>query len=313
MTEDTIRIMVSRHSAFYSPLLSTIAAGFLREEGFESTYEVLTPGSDAQELIRNGKIDIVQSAVSSSWARMEKNERALAEGALAAGALAAGALAPHFAQINQRDGFFLAGRSPDQSFDWKKLEGASLLADHGAQPLAMLKYAAHLNGADWNRIKVIDAGGVEEIDAAFRNGLGDYVHQQGPAPQQLERESIGHVVASVGEAMPPVAFSSLMASREFLKTGAAKAFIRAYARARRWVNQATAEEVADIEAEFFPQTDRDALIRTIDRYQRLGCWDGDLTITRERYEQALNVFLHSGKISRRYPYEDVVVRPPEEL
>jgi len=66
MTKDTIRIMVSRHSAFYSPLLSTIAAGFLREEGLESTYEVLTPASDAQELIRNGEIDVVQSAVSSS-------------------------------------------------------------------------------------------------------------------------------------------------------------------------------------------------------------------------------------------------------
>jgi NitT/TauT family transport system substrate-binding protein len=298
MTKDTIRIMVSRHSAFYSPLLSTIAAGFLREEGFESTYEVLTPGSDAQELIRNGEIDIVQSAVSSSWARMEKNE---------------GALAAHFAQINQRDGFFLTGRSHDQSFDWKKLEGASLLADHGAQPLAMLMYAANLNGADWSKIKVIDAGGVEEIDAVFRNGLGDYVHQQGPAPQQLERESIGYVVASVGEAMPPVAFSSLMASREFLKTAAAKAFIRAYARARQWVNQAPAEEVADREAEFFPQADRDALTKAIARYQELGCWDGDLTITRERYEQALNVFLHSGKISRRYPYDDVVVHPPEEL
>jgi NitT/TauT family transport system substrate-binding protein len=298
MMKATIRIMVSRHSAFYSPLLSTIAAGFLKEEGFESTYEVLAPGSDAQELIRTGKIDIVQSAVSSSWARLEKNE---------------GNLAAHFAQINQRDGFFLAGRNPDQSFNWKKLEGASLLADHGAQPLAMLMYAVHLNGADWSKIKVIDACGVEEIDAAFRNGLGDYVHQQGPAPQQLERENIGYVVASVGEAMPPVAFSSLMASREFLKTDAAKAFIRAYARARRWVNQAPAEEVAGGVAEFFPQTDRDALTKTIARYQGLGCWDGDLAITRERYEQALNVFLHSGKFSRRYPYEDVVVHPPEEL
>jgi NitT/TauT family transport system substrate-binding protein len=298
MTKDTIRIMVSRHSAFYSPLLSTMAAGFLREEGFESTYEVLGPSIDAQELIRNGEIDILQSAVSSSWARLEKNE---------------GNLAAHFAQINQRDGFFLAGRNPDQSFNWKKLEGASLLADHGAQPLAMLKYAVHLNGADWSKIKVIDAGGVEEIDAAFRNGLGDYVHQQGPAPQQLERESVGYIVASVGEAMPPVAFSSLMASREFLKTDAAKAFIRAYARARRWVNQAPAEEVAGGEAEFFPQTDRDALTKTIARYQGLGCWDGGLAITSERYEQALNVFLHSGKISRRYPYADVVVHPPEEL
>src|SRR5262245_61357470 len=298
MNKNTIRIMVSRHSAFYSPLLSTIAAGYLSEEGFESTYEVLGPGSDAQELIRNGEIDIFQSTVSSSWTRLEKNEANLAA---------------HFAQINQRDGFFLTGRGPDQSFDWKKLEGASLLADHGAQPLPMLKYAVHWNSADWDKIKVIDAGSVDEIDAAFRNGLGDYVHQQRPAPQQLEREGIGYVVASVGEAMPPVAFSSLMASREFLNTDAARAFIRAYARARCWVNQAPADEVADREAEFFPHTDRNALTRAIARYQALGCWDGDFTITRERYEQALNVFLHSGKISRRYPYEDVVVRPPEEL
>jgi NitT/TauT family transport system substrate-binding protein len=298
MNKNTIRIMVSRHSAFYSPLLSTIAAGYLSEEGFESTYEVLGPGSDAQELIRNGEIDILQSAVSSSWARLERNEANLAA---------------HFAQINQRDGFFLTGRGPDQSFDWKKLEGASLLADHGAQPLAMLKYAVHWNGADWDKIKVIDAGSVDEIDAAFRNGLGDYVHQQGPAPQQLEREGIGYVVASVGEAMPPVAFSSLMASREFLNTDTARAFIRAYARARQWVNHAPAEEIADREAEFFPQTDRDALTRTISRYQALGCWDGESTITRGLYEQALNVFLHSGKISRRHPYEDVVVHPPEEL
>src|SRR5262245_6698831 len=288
----TIRIMASRHSAFYSPLLSTIAGGFLRSEGYESTYELLAPGVDAQELIRNGKIDVVQSAVSSSWARMEKNEANLAV---------------HFAQINQRDGFFLTGRSADQFFNWKKLEGATLLADHGLQPLAMLKYAVQLNGADWNKIKVVDAGNVEEIDAAFRSGLGDYVHQQGPAPQQIEREGIGHIVASVGEAMPPVAFSSLMASREFLKTDAAEAFIRAYDRSRQWVNRAPAEEVATKEIDFFPQIDCEVLAKTIARYQTLGCWDEDIAITPERYEQALNVFLYSGKISRRYAYEDVVV------
>jgi NitT/TauT family transport system substrate-binding protein len=293
MTKNTIRIMASRHSAFYSPLLSTISAGFLSKEGFESTYEVLAPGSDAQELIRFGKIDIVQSAVSSSWSRMEKNEENLAV---------------HFAQINQRDGFFLAGRNPDHSFNWKKLEGATLLADHGAQPLAMLKYAAHQKGADWNKIKVIDAGSVEEIDAAFRSGLGDYVHQQGPAPQQLEKEGIGQIVASVGEAMPPVAFSSLMASSEFLKTAAAEAFIKAYAQARQWVKQAPADEVASAEIEYFRQIDRIVLATTIARYQALGCWEGGITITRELYEQALNVFLYSGLISRRHPYENVVVQ-----
>ena len=38
---------------------------------------------------------------------------------------------------------------------------------------------------------------------AFRKGEGDYIHQQGPAPQQLEHDKVGHVVASVGEAIGP--------------------------------------------------------------------------------------------------------------
>src|SRR5215472_12716741 len=37
-----IRIMASRHSAFYSPLL--IAVRFLREEGHDAPYAVLAPG-----------------------------------------------------------------------------------------------------------------------------------------------------------------------------------------------------------------------------------------------------------------------------
>ncbi|MBP1686736.1 MAG: hypothetical protein H6Q33_2879, partial [Deltaproteobacteria bacterium] len=34
-----IRITAIRHSAFYSPVLATIAGGFLKEEGLEAVYE----------------------------------------------------------------------------------------------------------------------------------------------------------------------------------------------------------------------------------------------------------------------------------
>src|SRR5215831_8342019 len=138
-----LRIMVSRHSAFYSPLIATIGGGFLREAGIDATYDVLQPGQRSQALIRDGMVDIVQSAVSSSWRLIESGETPRPV---------------HFAQINRRDGFFLAGRRADPEFQWKQLEGATLLADHGLQPLVMLKYAVHSNGADWSRIRVIDAG-----------------------------------------------------------------------------------------------------------------------------------------------------------
>jgi NitT/TauT family transport system substrate-binding protein len=294
MKHKPIRIMMSRHSAFYSPLIATIAAGFLRNEGLEASYAVLPAGLRSYDLLRNGDVEIMQSAVSSNWGPMEKGERDLPV---------------HFAQINIRDGFFLASRHPDASFDWKKLEGRSLLADHGHQPLIMLRHAVHSRGADWNRINVIDAGTPEAMEATFRKGRGDYVHLQGPAPQQLERDGGGYVVASIGKAMPPVAFSSLMATRGFVVTDEARAFTRAYRAARAWAREAPASDIARVEESYFPNIDRDALAKAIGLYQESGCWDGDIAIPSELYDQALDIFLHCRAITRRHPYAEVVVPP----
>ena len=146
----------------------------------------------------------------------------------------------HFAQINEKDGFFLTGRAPDPNFTWDKLRGKRVLVDHGGQPLAMFKYACHKRGLDYAAIQAVDVPG-GQMDGAFRKGDGDYIHQQGPAPQQLEHDKVGHVVASVGEAIGPVAFSSLAATREWLRTDMARRFMRAYRKARTWLISTPAE------------------------------------------------------------------------
>ncbi len=296
MPHPTIRVMVARHSAFYSPLISTIAAGFLRKEGIQSRYDVLPTGVRSHTLLRSGFVDVMQSAPGSNFGPIERGEHGLPV---------------HFALINRRDGFFLAGRKPDSDFNWKVLEGATLLADHGRQPLLMLQYAAHVQGVDWDKVNVIDAGDADKMDEAFRAGQGDYIHQQGPAPQTLEREGIGHVVASVGAAMPEVAFSTLMATREFLKKPIAKTFVQVYRQARRWVQESAPEEVAEKQASHFENIDRAALVDAITRYQRLGCWAGQLWINRDVYNQAVEVFHHGGAIKIKPAYEHVVVNPPD--
>jgi NitT/TauT family transport system substrate-binding protein len=274
--------MASRHSAFYSPLLCTVH--LLRGEGHDVPYSVLGPGQRSYALIRDGVIDIMQSAVSSNWNALERGVEPLPV---------------HFAQINQRDGFFLVGRRPDPLFDWKKLEGQTLLADHGPQPLAMLKYAVRHNGAEWQKIKVVNAGTPEAMDAAFQGGKGDYLHLQAPVVA-------GEIVASVGASMPAVAFSSLCCGREFQKTEAYRVFLNAYGKAREWARTAPAGEIAAAEAPFFPLVTPQCLADAVGRYQALGCWDGGLEIPRELYEQALNVFQAAGEIAWRHRYEDVV-------
>lgn len=296
MPGDKIVVVASRHSAFYSPLISTLSGGFLAGEGLEASYATLKPGQRSRTLLGSGEVDVMQSAVGSNWGPMESG---LVD------------LPVHFAQINRRDGFFLAGREPDPDFSWKKLEGRSLIADHGGQPMLMLRYAAHRQGVDWSKIDVVDAGDPAAMDRASREGRGDYVHQQGPAPQQLAHDGVGHVVASVGAAMPAVAFSSLCAMPAFVESERGRAFTRAFRKAREWVRSAPPAEVAATEASYFPDIDESVLATTIGAYQQLGCWDGDIAIPRELYEQALEVFLHGGAIKQRQPYEAVAVAPPE--
>ena len=292
---DAIRIQFTRFSAFYSPLIATIAGGFLREEGFEPQHSIAPAGTSAIEGLVKGTVDVCQSAPSQGFGPLEKGQ---APPAL------------HFAQINEKDGFFLTGRTPDPAFTWDRLRGRSVLVDHGGQPLAMFRYACHRRSLDYSAIKALNVPS-DQMDQAFRRDEGDYIHQQGPAPQQLEHDGVGHVVASVGEAIGPCAFSSLAATRDWLKTDAARRFMRAYRKARAWLLATPAAQVAEAEASFFPDIARPVLAATIAYYQKLGCWAPHVEITRPAFEVTLDVFEHSRLITRRHRYEDVVAPPPD--
>jgi len=300
-----INIMALRHSAFYAPLLVAMSEGYLAKAGLRVDYAIQSAGNTVSEGIRSGRVHLAQSAVATSFAGLEARLKAEPEAESNGDCDIV-----HFAQINQRDGFFIAAREPDEDFRWEKLIGRDVLVDHLFQPLAMLRYGLHRQGIDFDTLNVIDAGDVAQIDTAFRGGRGDYVHQQGPAPQQLEKDGVGHVVAAVGELVGRVAFSSLCATREWLETDMAGAFMQVYRQARAFVASAPAADTARIIGPQLPDIDADVLESTIATYQQSGCWAGGVEITRDAYENLLDVFLHSGLISRRHAYGRCVVKPP---
>ena len=292
---EKINIMALRHSAFYTPLLVTMSGGFLKAEGLEADYSVATPERTVPSSLRDGSVHVAQSAVATSFAELEqgKNIDLL-----------------HFAQINRLDGFFLAGREPEPDFDWKTLEGKQVLVDHLFQPLAMLRYALDRLGVDETQVTMIDAGSVEEMDKSFREGHGDYIHQQGPYPQQLEHDGVGQVVASVGQVVGPVAFSSLCATGDWLKTDMAQAFSRAFRQACAFVVETSADELAGLVSGFLPDTDQEVLTHTIATYQQMGNWSADPEIDQAAYTHLLDVYLFSGLITKRHPYESCIASLP---
>jgi NitT/TauT family transport system substrate-binding protein len=237
----------------------------------------------------------VQSALSQGFASLNKGETPEAV---------------HFAQINEMDGFFLTARAADASFDWKKLEGAEVVMFKEGQPLAMFKYACHRAGIDFNKLKPIAFTGAADIDRAFRQGQGQYVQQQGPYPQQLQADGVGHVVAQVGKQIGPVGFSSLAASRDWLATDMAQAFMRAYKKTRRYMNETPAADIARAEKPYFPDIDEKVLADCIATYQQLGCWTPHVEITQAAYEKTLDVYEYNGLIKHRYRYDQVCTAPP---
>ena len=224
-----VSIQFTLFSAFYSPLISTMTGGFLAEEGLDFEWSVAAPGVSAIEALKNGTADVVQSTISQGFTSLNKGEH---PGCV------------HFAQINGTDGFFMTAREADDSFDWHKLEGAEVLVHHGGQPMTMFAYACHKAGIDMDKINIIDAGNGAEMDTAFRAGKGDYIHQQGPAPQQLQADGQGVVVAALGTAIGACAFSSLASTPEFLDSDRALAFTRAFVRAKAYLAETPAAEIA---------------------------------------------------------------------
>jgi NitT/TauT family transport system substrate-binding protein len=296
-SKEIIRIEFTLFSAFYSPLIATIAGGFLEAEGLTPVYTVSKPGRSALDSLDDGSADVVQTAPSQAFNALEKGRQPSAM---------------HFASINEKDGFFLAAREPDTTFSWDKLKGKTVIVTPGVQPTTMFKYACYKRGLDIKQLTIVDKYAPGAMADAFRRGEGDYIHLQGPSPQQLEHDGAGHIVGSLADVVGPCAFSSLAAKREWLQTRQAKAFVRAYRKAHHWLLTSTPAEIAQKELPYFPGTDASVLTATIAAYQKLGNWSDNIGITRPAYEATLGIFRHAGLVTRNHAYEDVVAAPPAD-
>ena len=288
-----IKIQFTLFSAFYSPLISTMTGNFLAQEGLEYEWSVAAPGISALDALANGSADVVQSTISQGFASLEKGIVPMAR---------------HFASINDMDGFFITGRDADAGFMWASLEGAEVLVHHGGQPMTMFKYACNNAGVDLSKIKIIDAGNAKQMDDAYRQGRGQFIHQQGPAPQQLQFDGVGNVVAALGLQVGPCAFSTLAAMPEWLSSETGKAFKRAYLASKKYINNTPAKEIAAAEKPLFPDIDEAVLVDCISAYQKMGCWSDKTEISDAGYNAMLDIFAYDGKISKRHEYDVICMK-----
>ncbi len=295
--EELTKVSVSEvtHSIFYAPQYAAISLGFFEEEGLEID---LANGGGADKVmtaVLSGQVDIGFSGSESTvYVYNEGRED----------------YAITFAQLTQKDGSFLVGREPDPNFTFDKLIGKDVIGGRkGGMPEMTFEHVLRKNGIDpFEDLNIDTSVQFDVMAGAFKGGQGDYVTLFEPVATALEKEGIGHVVASIGEESGIIAYTAYNASKSFIEENPEiiQSFTNAIYRGQLWVEKSSYEEIAKAIAEFFPDMEMEDLITVVKRYKDQDSWAKNPIMTKESFEHMQDVIEAAGVLETRAPYEELV-------
>ncbi len=284
------------HSIFYAPQYVAIEEGYFEEEGLDLT---LVTGFGADKVLTaliSGEADIgFMGAEASIYAYQE------------------GATDPavNFAQLTQRAGNFLVAREEMRDFKWEDLKGKKVLGGRkGGMPEMVFEYILKKNGIDPQKDLTID----QSIDfgstaAAFTgDDSAAYTVEFEPSATILEKEGAGYVVASLGEASGYVPYTSYSAKTSYMKENPEiiQKFTNALQKGMDYVQSHTPEEIAEVIAPQFQETDLETITTIVKRYYDQDTWKENLIFEKESFELLQDILEDAGELNARAEYEELV-------
>jgi len=280
-------------SIFYAPQFVALHGGHFAGEGLDVEVRTAGGGTTTTGALIDGHAEIALGGIMRSLDVADRG----------------GPLLPHFAQVNQRNGFFLLSRAPRPTFTWADVVGATIVSFAEAPtPWQCMLTVLRKHGVDPATVRIERTLPLAEALAAFRSGHGDFFETGQPFTEQLIAEGAAHLVASMGDATGPVPFSSYMTSERFLREGrdVLLRFTRALSRAQRWMAGVEGKQIADVIAPAFPDIASEFRHRAVARYLGQDTWARDPMLDRPGYEYLQQILLDGGFITRPHRYEDLI-------
>ncbi len=173
----------------------------------------------------------------------------------------------------------------------------------------VLEYILKLNNIDPEQ----DVTLVQNIDfgntaGAFSGGTGDYTVEFEPSATALEQEGVGYVVASLGVDSGYVPYTAFCANKSYIEANPdiIQSFTNALQKGMDYVATHTPEEVAEVIAPQFEETDVETLTLLITRYSEQDTWPENLIFQEESFLLLENILDEAGELEEYAPYEDLV-------
>ena len=295
--ESAVKVTLNEvaHSVFYAPQYVALEKGYFAEEGLDLELVNGYGADKTMTAVLSGEADIgFMGAEASIYTYLEGAEDPVV----------------NFAQLTQRAGNFLVSRQPMENFQWSDLKSQEILGGRkGGMPQMVFEYILKRNGLDPAKDMTID----QSIDfgstaAAFSGGLGDFTVEFEPSATLLEQQGDGYVVASLGVDSGYVPYTAYSAKASYLKENPEiiQKFTNAMQKGMDYVNSHTPEEIAQVIAPQFEETDPDTITTIVTRYHEQDTWKEDLIFSQESFELLQDILDEAGELSSRVPYDELI-------
>ena len=283
------------HSIFYAPQYAAIELGYFQEEGIDLT------------LVNGAGADKVMTALISGDAQIGFMG---SEASIYVSQEGADDPAVNFAQLTQRAGNFLVGRTAQPDFKWEDLKGKKVLGGRaGGMPQMVFEYILKKHGIDPKTDLTIDQSiSFGLTAAAFTSGDADYTVEFEPFATTLEMENCGTVVASLGRDSGYVPYTSYSAKTSYMEKNPdiMQKFTDALQKGMDYVQSHTPEEIAEVIEPQFPETDLDTITAIVKRYYDQDTWKENLVFGQDGFELLQDILEDAGELKERTPYTELV-------
>ncbi len=294
-SQTVLKVNEVTHSIFYAPFYAAIELGFFEEKNIK--IELTNGGGSDKSMtaLITGQADI--GFMGPETAVYVYNEGQQDYPVV-------------IAQVTQRDGSFLVGKTPDKNFSWDKLKGKSIIGGRtGGMPEMTLEYALRKNGMEPNiDLTVRTDVSFDLMGGAFLSGNDDYVALFEPSASLMEMANEGYIVASVGAETDYVAYTAMMVTQSFKNKNKelVQDFVNALYKGQIWVKEHSAKEIAEAIAPSFPDSDIELITKVVENYKQIDAWKNDPVCKESDFNQLIKVITDAGITVENPDYDKIV-------
>lgn len=282
-------------SVFYAPQYVAIANGYFEEEGLELE---ITTGQGADKVmtaILAGQSDIGLCGPEAAIYVYNEGKEDYAQ---------------VFAQLTQKDGSLLVSKEPFENFKWEDVKGKTVIPGRkGGVPYMTFEYVLKQNGINPETdVNLDDSIKFDLMAGAFTGGEAEFVTLFEPTASMTEAAGKGYVVASVGEAAGEVPYTAYCAKKSYIEENSEiiEGFTRAIYKGEQFVEKHSANEIAEIIQDFFPDTTVESLTKSVQTYKDIDAWKENPILKEEAFDKLQLIMTEAGELDKKAPYEMIV-------